>query len=144
MKKGKGSTRGKTYKVKVGDNAHMIAIGENIHQADSSSRSGQEITKEDIAIIRTLFTDLRQNIKEGAPTDKKDAALERVNEVEAELTSRKPRLSTFEYVKNWFSKNLPNLLGVLTSVFIHPIVGKIVESTGEVAADEFKKLLQSR
>ena len=42
-----------------------------------------------------------------------------------------------EYVRNWFVKNLHGLAGVVTSVIVHPIVGKLVEASGDALVGEF-------
>ena len=38
-------------------------------------------------------------------------------------------------------KNLPQLAGSIVSVLVNPIVGKVVEAAGEIAAEELKKRL---
>jgi hypothetical protein len=40
----------------------------------------------------------------------------------------------------WFGKNLPTLAGSITGLIIHPVVGKIVEAAGELAASQFRAL----
>jgi hypothetical protein len=44
-----------------------------------------------------------------------------------------------EYVKNWFRKNVPALAGMVTSVVVHPIVGKLVEAGGDMLVKDFNK-----
>jgi hypothetical protein len=44
-----------------------------------------------------------------------------------------------EYVKRWFVKNLPGLAGAVTSIVVHPIVGKLVEAAGDALAAEFRR-----
>lgn len=117
----------------------MIAVGENIKQTKMLYSEPSEVTEEDINIVRGLFTELRSKIEKDAPEDKRSAALERISEMESELTEGHPQLSTFDYVKNWFGKNLPSFVGGVVSVIVHPIVGKIVEAAGEIAAEEIKK-----
>ncbi len=51
----------------------------------------------------------------------------------------KPDLTTMEYVKNWFEKHLPQMAGAIISVLVNPIVGKVVEAAGELAAGELKR-----
>ena len=121
----------------IGDNASQVAVGKNIRQQQNSSSS--EVTEADLQQLRTLFDDLKQQIEQQAPPDKKAAALERVEELHQEITSKKPELSTFDYVKNWFSKNLPGLLGGVTSLIVNPLVGKVVEAASGVAADAIRK-----
>lgn len=74
-----------------------------------------------------------------APPEKKEAALERVQELEEAVTAEKPDLTTMEYVKQWFVKNLPGLAGAVTGVVVNPIVGKLVEAAGDALAAEFRR-----
>ena len=55
------------------------------------------------------------------------------------MTAKEPDVSTMEYVKRWFTKNIPRLAGAVTSVVVNPIVGKIVEAAGEGLADEYRR-----
>ncbi len=121
----------------IGDNASQVAVGKNIHQQQNSSNT--QVTEADLQQLRALFDDFKQQIEQQAPPDKKAAALERVEELHQEITSKKPELSTFDYVKNWFSKNLPGLLGGVTSLIVNPLVGKVVEAASGVAADAIRR-----
>ena len=48
-------------------------------------------------------------------------------------------MTTMEYVKRWFVKNLPGLAEAVTGVVVHPIVGKLVEAAGDALAAEFRR-----
>jgi hypothetical protein len=132
------SVGGDYIQATIGDNAHQVAVGKDIVQQQHIGGS-VEITETDLEQVRQLFTELKQQIEQVAPPEKKSAAMERVSELENELASKKPTLTTFEYVRNWFGKNLPSLLGAVTSVLVNPIVGKVVEAAGEIAAGELKR-----
>lgn len=119
-----------------GDVSGQLAAGENITQV--STKSG-EVTKAELEELRQLLATLRARIEAEAQPDKKDAALERVEELEQAITEKKPDLSTMEYVRNWFVKNLPGLAGGVTSVVVHPIVGKLVEAGGAALVGEFRR-----
>ena len=62
-----------------------------------------------------------------------------MKELEQAVTEKKPDLSTMEYVRSWFLKNLPGLAGAVTSVVVHPIVGKLVEAGGDALVSEFRR-----
>lgn len=121
----------------IGDHASQVAVGKNIRQLQKSGAG--EITEADLEELRGLFDELKKQVAAQAPPDKKDAALERVDELQQEVTSQKPQPSTFEYVKNWFGKNIPGLLGSVTSLVVHPLVGKVVEAASSVAADAIRR-----
>lgn len=132
------NTGGDFIQANIGDNANQVAVGKNIVQKQLAGEAG-EVTEADLDEIRKLFADFKQQVEQEAPPDKKAAALERAGELQDELTSKKPSLSTVEYVRNWFVKNAPGLLGGLTSLVVNPLVGKVVQAAGEMAADEFKR-----
>jgi hypothetical protein len=122
----------------IGDHAQQVAVGKDIIQQQQISGT-IEVTEADLEQVRRLFAELKRQIEQSAPPEKKSAALERVGELENEFAGQKPSLTTLEYVRNWFGKNLPSLLGAVTSVLVNPIVGKVVEAAGEIAAGELKR-----
>ena len=89
--------------------------------------------------LRQLFVELKERVEAESPADKRDAALERVEELEESIVAEEPDLTTMEYVKRWFGKNLPGLAGAVTSIVVHPIVGKLVEVAGDALAAEFRR-----
>jgi len=123
----------------IGANSGQVAVGKNIHQVQQVG-SGNQVTEADLKQVQQLFAELKQQIELQSPPDKKEAALERVTELQEEVTSQKPAVSTFEYVRNWFLKNAPSLAGAVASVVLNPIVGKVVEAGGTIAADQLKHL----
>ncbi len=133
----KPTAGGDIIQATIGNNVSNVVVGKDNRQVVNSG-SG-EISEADLQQLRSLFDDLKQQIIAQAPADKKDAALERVDELQQEITSKKPELSTFDYVRNWFSKNLPGLLGGVTSLIVNPLVGKVVEAVSGVAANAIKQ-----
>jgi hypothetical protein len=137
----KKSTRSRTggdvISATIGDNASQVAVGKDIRQQQNSTST--EVTEADLKQVSDMFAALKQQIEEQAPPDKKAAALERVGELQQEIASKKPDLITFDYVKSWFGKNLPSLLGGVTSLIINPIVGKVVQAASGLAVDALKR-----
>lgn len=122
-----------------GDVSGQVAVGKNIRQAQSVGAPRTPLTEVELTQLRQLLTDLRAQVEAGAPPDKMDAAVERVNELEEAVMAKKPDLSTMEYVRNWFGRNAPKLAGAITAVLVHPLVGKAVEAGGELVSDEFRR-----
>jgi hypothetical protein len=122
----------------TGDISGQVAVGKNISQVQRITKS-TEVTKEELDELQGLFSSLRKEVVEQAAPDKKDSALERVEELEQAVISEKPDISTMEYVQNWFTKNLPSIAGGVTSIVINPIVGKLVEAGGDALINEFKR-----
>ena len=121
----------------TGNVSGQVAVGKNITQLKTEVH--QAVTPEEMDELRQVLAELRNKVASEAPADKKDAALERIDELEQAVTEKKPDLSTMEYVRNWFVKNLPGVAGAIISVVVHPIVGKLVEATGDALTSDFKK-----
>lgn len=116
----------------TGDVSGQVAIGKHIQQ---QSTVGGALTQQERAELDRMLTELRARVAAQAPPEQKEAALERVGEVEAELKSDKPDPVTLAYVRQWFVKKLPGLAGAVVSVVVHPLVGKLVGAVGEGLAD---------
>lgn len=116
----------------------QVAVGAGITQTQSVI-SAASVTQEDVRVLKQLIDDLQARVENAAPTDKKSAAHERVAELEQAITAKVPDLTTMEYVSHWFAKHLPGLAGSITSVVIHPLVGKIVGAAGDTIATEFRR-----
>jgi hypothetical protein len=133
-----GTGSGDTIHIGIGDNARNVAAGKDIQQL-VGDQAQMQISEADISDVRELFAELRRQIATEAPPEVKEAAVERVTELEEAVTAKKPDLTTMEYVKQWFAKRIPQLLGTVVSVLVNPVVGKVVEAGGEIAAGELKK-----
>ena len=120
-----------------GDVSGQIVVGDNNQVTKSITH--QAVTSAELEELRKALLELRSRVQAEAPADKRDAALERVDELEHAMLEKAPDLSTMEYVKNWFGKHLPGLAGTVVGVLVHPVVGKLVEAAGEMLTDEFKK-----
>jgi hypothetical protein len=89
--------------------------------------------------VGELFRLLRQDVAAQAPPDAKDTALEEVDALQQAVEEEQPDVGRMESVLSWFKAHLPQLAGTVTSVILHPVVGKIVEAAGELVAAEFKR-----
>lgn len=122
-----------------GDVSGQVAIGHSIHQTQSNMNASLQVTPADFETLRRLFEDVKAQINQTVPPDQQEKALEKVTELETAITNEKPDLTTMEYVRNWFGKNVPQLAGTVAGLVVHPIVGKLVEAAGEALAHEFKR-----
>jgi hypothetical protein len=122
----------------TGDVSGQVAAGEGITQIRTVSGSGPEVTEADLAELQRLLADLKAQVEVQAAPEKRAAALERVGELGEAVTTGEPDLTTMEYVKRWFVRNIPELAGAVTGVLVHPVVGKLVEAAGDALAAEFR------
>jgi len=131
---------GDDIKVTIGDHARGVAAGKSIHQV-VGQQTRVQVTEADLDAARELLADLRRQVEAQAPAEKKAPALERIKELEEAVIGEEPDLTTAEYVWKWFSKNLPQLAGTVVSVLVNPIVGKVLEAAGELAAEKLRRRL---
>ena len=130
-----------------GDVSGQLAIGTDIQQVRSTTvQTGQE-TRELLLDFNRVVEQLRSEIRGAAPPELAAPAQQRVDELEAAVTTAaageaEMDLTTFEYVRQWLGKNLPSVAGAVTSVVVHPLVGKLVEAAGDAAAGAVRKRLQ--
>lgn len=117
----------------------QVAVGSSIQQTQSIGHSRPQVSSADLELLRDQFEQLKAQINQAVPPEQQEKAIEKVTELEEAITDEKPDLSTMEYVRNWFGRNLPQLAGAVTGLVVHPIVGKLVEAAGDALAQEFKR-----
>jgi len=100
-----------------------------------------EVTEADLAEVRRMLADLKSRIEAEAPPDKKEVALQQVEELEETIQSKDAQdvPDRLGGVKSWFKRNLPALAGAVVSVIVNPIVGKVVEAAGTGLAAEVQR-----
>ena len=120
----------------------QVGVGRDISQsyARTHTEGAPAVTEVDLAELRRVIDGVKAQIRAEVPPEQQAAALERVDEIEPAVVAEEPDLTTLQYVRNWFVKNLPKLAGTVTGLVVHPVVGKIVEAAGDVAASQFRKL----
>ena len=118
-----------------------VGVGKGIEQRQTVGSMSTQVTDVELADLRSAFDDVRAQVRAQAPADKRDGALERIDELEAALVTDKPDPATAGYVKGWFARNVPGIAGAVVSLVVHPVVGKLVEAGGAALADQFAKLL---
>src|SRR5688500_8038519 len=120
----------------------QVGVGRDI--ALSYQRTHPEgtaaVTAADLAELRRAVEAVKAQIVADLPPDQHAAALKRVDELQEAVVAEEPDLTTLQYVRKWFGKNLPQLAGSVTGLIIHPVVGKIVEAAGDLAARQFREL----
>jgi formate dehydrogenase maturation protein FdhE len=114
----------------------QVAVGHHIKQTQTY---GAPPTEAEMAQLRQMFEELKTKIAQEAPPGTQEKALERVDELQEAVTAKEPDVTTMEYVKNWFVKNLPSVAGSVVGLIVHPIVGKLVEVGGDALASTFRK-----
>jgi len=123
----------------TGDVSGQVAVGEGITQVQAIGAARPKVTEAGLAELRQAFAGLKARVEVDAPLEKREAALERVGELEEAVIAGEPDLATMEYVNRWFARHVPGLAEAVTGVVVHPIVGKLVEAAGDGLAAEFRR-----
>ena len=97
------------------------------------------VTEAELATLRSLIEELKAQVALNAPAEKQAIALDKTAELEEALLAEEPDVTTMEYVRNWFVKDVPQLAGAITGLVVNPIVGKLVEAAGDTFVHEFKR-----
>ena len=125
----------------TGDVSGQVAVGQNIAQTQQVGGPARLDDAERVA-LQNLFAELKARVAAEVPDDQRTPALERVGEFEEALTAAQPDLGTAQYVKRWFLRKLPTLAGLITGVLVNPVVGKLVQSAGDIAAAELARVIE--
>jgi hypothetical protein len=118
----------------------QFAVGKDISQTQVTGGAVAALSPEQQAQLAAIFENLRARVTAEAPPDLRASANERVGELEEALTAEAPDLTTVQYVKHWFARNLPRIAGSVTSLLVHPLVGKLVEAGGDALVSEFAEI----
>jgi len=110
----------------------------NPQQRAVLNQVGTEAQIEELAVS---IQKLKHAIEQDASKDLIPDAKAQAERLVSEVTSEKPDLSALHKVKAWFVDNLPSLLGTITGILTHPIVGKLVEASGEYTIKQFRQRL---
>jgi len=131
---------GGTYTTTIGGSVEssQIATGTAITQT-MTLVPAEVIGEAGVAQLRQALAELRRQVAADAPEEKQAEANQLVDEFEAAVTDGAPDLSTMEYVRNWFARNLPKIAGTVTEIIVHPLVGRLVEAAGDVLVGEFRQ-----
>jgi len=114
----------------------QVAIGQHVTQT-STSITTERPSDAEIAGLLGRFASLRSEVL--ADPDTPDEAAAKLDELESAVTAEEPRLSTMEYVRDWFVTYAPKFAGAVTALVVNPIVGALVGAAGETLASEFTR-----
>jgi hypothetical protein len=113
----------------------QVAVGKDIAQHQVTTTMGVRLSDAELTELHDAFSQLKRDVAAAVPDAERGAALERIDELQEAVTAAEPDLNTVQYVKQWFARKLPVVAGVVASILIHPLVGRLIERTGDAAAD---------
>lgn len=123
-------------------NAPVTTGSGNTVSMQNGAGPAPTVTPEDLAALRAALNALKAQVEAQIAAAQRPVAMDHVKELTETLTSPQPDVSTIGYIKKWFAKNAPGLAGAVTSVIVHPVVGKVVTAAGDALAAKFKDLIE--
>src|SRR5215467_4824533 len=99
------------------------------------------VSAEDLAAFRAAIDEIKAQLANPATAVGAAAQVEAKAQLDAlhtAATAAKPDLDTMQKVRNWFVNHLPAFAGVITGLFVHPVVGAVVKSAGDAVTAEFR------
>lgn len=130
--------RGDEYDVRIDGNVSgQVAVGRNIRQTSSI---GAAVAADDRAAVAALVAELRRAVAEGAPPEQHDEAVAKVDELGEAVLADAPDVGKMSDIRTWFGVTVPALARAVKEMILNPVVVKLVEAAGEVAATQFKAL----
>jgi len=129
--------KGDTFETHIGSVSGPVHTGKGDIIVERWDARG--VTAADLETLRALFAGLQERVAAEAPPELADEAQSQVNTLEKAATAKEPDLSTMERVRDWFVEHLPSIAGSVTSLLVNPILGKVVEAAGDLAAGELRR-----
>ena len=118
-----------------GNVSGQVAVGKGIAQHQVATTTGTQLSDAELTELHDAFMQLKRDVAAAVPDADRSAALERIDELQEAVTAAEPDLTTIQYVKQWFARKLPAVAGLVGSILIHPLVGQLIQRTGDTAAD---------
>lgn len=124
----------------------QLAVGRDITQTHTEQTppdlrgAAAQLSPAQVSQLVELLAGLKSDIASNAPPGQRDEALAKVGELETAIGAEdEPDLVTMDYVRGWFSKHLPQFVGGVVSLIVHPLVGQLVTAAGESMVEEFHR-----
>ncbi|MDT3396120.1 hypothetical protein RKE29_05590 [Streptomyces sp. B1866] len=107
-------------------------------RAEQAADGPGPVSAAEMAALRAEFARVRALVARAAPGDGR--ALDLLRELEESVADPTPEdLSTMVYVRRWFTRNRPALAGTVTSLMVHPVVGRLVDAAGGAVAEDYRR-----
>lgn len=112
-----------------GDISGMFAAGQDIEQKQQIQNGPVTDPKVMLEDWTAQLTALKQALADANLPDKtKNVADARLDDLEEQVKSGKPKQDILDQVGNWFAGHIPELLTAITSLLTHPAVTKMIEN----------------
>ena len=98
------------------------------------------LKQDEIETVNRLFADLNSQLRSvpDISEDRGNEAISKADELNNEIIKEKPEPGKIEQLKSWLIDNVPEVAGAVTSLFMNPLIGKVVEKAGQMISERIK------
>lgn len=98
------------------------------------------LKQDEIETVNRLFVDLNSQLRSvpEISEDKRNKAISKAEELNKGIIKEKPEPGKIEQLKGWLIDNVPEVAGAVTSLFVNPVIGRVVEKAGEMISARIK------
>ena len=96
------------------------------------------ISGADRAELHALIADLQAKVRAEAPPGQRAEAAELVDELENAIVAEAPKVRRMAFIRDWFSAHVPRLASAVNDLVLNPLVGRVVDAAGDLAATEYR------
>jgi hypothetical protein len=124
--------------IQTGTGSQVMVASPQAYQAMTVSG----LSPAELGQVRRKLTALERKLDAlELPTEMKEQGKQKLADLKQELTAvdRKPQGSKIVSAGKWLLQKIPALAGTLASLFLSPVIGKVVGAAGELAADWVKE-----
>ena len=114
-----------------------IGVGDHVELTmTAGDAAASRLSAEQLDELRTAIAALADDVSTRLPDDRRDAALEQVQEIaDATIGAAEVDVPRLRRVARWFAKNAPELAGAVSGLLFGPAVAALVGRAGGLAAE---------
>jgi len=114
----------------------QFATGDHVELTmNTGGAAASRLNAEQLQELRTAITTLADDVRARAPQDRREEALEQVQELaDATIAADEVDVPRLKRVTRWFAKNAPELAEAVTGLLFGPAVAALVGKAGGLAS----------
>ncbi|MGI5259398.1 hypothetical protein [Streptomyces angustmyceticus] len=130
----------KINRIKTGDFTGQLVAGDGNKVVSSTGGPppAPGVDHDELEALRAEFALLRDRLA-ALDDPQSGRGAERLAELEEAVADGEPDVPVMVYVRGWFARQLPALAGAVTSLIVHPVVGRLVQQAGDGVVAEFRR-----
>jgi hypothetical protein len=134
------TTPGDHYQISVGGHVGgNVVVGRDNQVIGSPTTNIGRPSEAELAAFRTAVDSVKAEVMAAVAPAQAAEAVAQLEEFHKAAVAPKPDLSTMQRVRTWFIDHAPTMVGTVTGLLVHPVVGALVKSAGDAVVAEFRQ-----